>query len=109
MKYKYGEFSKDQISQAKELIRKRIFFLILIVDPETADKYNGVNVQEAFEGTMGELGGFNDLLGCPVELVTTLSLLNAARLEYESENFRWKKYRKYILDAGNEVMKMKEV
>lgn len=109
MKHKYGEFSKDQILQTKELMRKRIFFLMLIVDPETADKYDSVNVKEAFEGTMSELGGFNDLLGCPVELVTTLSLLNAAKLEYESQNFRWKKYRKYILDAGNEVMKLKEV
>lgn len=109
MKYKYGEFSKGQFAEAKEYLRKRIYFLLLIVDPETASNYADINVEKAFESTLTDIGGLNDLLGCPVELVTILSKLNAARLEYERDDFRWKKYRKLILDSGNEVMKIKEV
>lgn len=109
MKHKYGEFSKEQFAEAKEYIRKRIYFLLLIVDPETEANYADVSVTKAFESAMTDIGGLNDLLGCPVELVTVLSKLNAARLEYGREEFRWKKYRKLILDSGNEVMKIKEV
>lgn len=109
MKHKYGEFSENQMHEAKEFIRKRVYFLLLLVDPETKDNYKQVDVLEAFDGVLTDVAGLNDLLGCPIELVTILSKLNAAKLEYQSENFRWKKYRKLILDSGNEVVKLKEV
>jgi len=37
-----------------------------------------------------------------------MSLLEAALKEYESECFEWQKYRKLILDAGSEIMRLKE-
>lgn len=109
MIHKYGEFSESQVHDAKELIRKRIYFLLLIVDPETKEHYKEVDVLKAFDSVITDVAGFNDLLGCPVELVTILSKLDAALLEYQREDFRWKKYRKLILDSGNEVLKLKEV
>ena len=46
MKYKYGEFTENQISLTKTKLRKQIFFLLLIVDPNTKAEY---------EGTVGEV------------------------------------------------------
>lgn len=109
MNHKYGEFSESQIHEAKKFIQKRVYFLLLIVDPETKHNYPNVDVLAAFDGVLTDIAGLNDLLGCPVELVTILSKLNAAKLEYQRNDFHWKKYRKLILDSGNEVLKLKEV
>ena len=46
------------------------------------------------------------MLSYPTELVTVMSLLEAARMEYFSENFNFKIYRKLILDSGVEIMKI---
>jgi len=37
-----------------------------------------------------------------------MSLLESALIEYQSECFNYMKYRKLILDAGSEVMRLKE-
>ena len=109
MKFKYGEFSKDQIKEVKDAMRKRIFFLLLIVDSNTAEEYEGVDVEKTFDSLLIEFGGLNDLLDYPAEMVSILSLINAAKLEYNSADFNWQRYRKLILDAGSEVQKIKEV
>lgn len=109
MLYKYGEFSSNQIAQTKEYMRKRIFFLLLIVDPKTKDEYENVNVKEAFECELKKLGGLNSILFYPPELVRIIALLEAALNELSSPTFNWNKYRKLVLDAGNEVLKIKEV
>ena len=109
MKYKYGDFTKSQIRETKEKMRRQIFFLLLIVDPTTSEDYEDVNIKDAFQNVLSTFGGLNDLLGYPQELVTIMSQLNAAFIEYKSSNFHWKKYRKLVLDAGNTVLKIKEV
>lgn len=109
MIYKYGEFTDSQMKSIKKYIRGRIFFLLLIVDPETKDEYRNINVVDAFDCELRKLGGLNSILSEPPELVTVLSLLEAALIEYTSDNFNWRKYRKLILDAGNEVSKIQEV
>lgn len=109
MTYKYGEFSNNQISETKEYIRKRIFFLLLIVDPKTKEEYKNVDVFQAFDCELRKIGGLNNILFEPPELVRVLSLLEAALIEFSSPNFSWTKYRKLVLDAGNEVLKIKEV
>lgn len=108
MIYAYGEFTKNQIMETKRLMRKQIFFLLLIVDPETEWKYD-VSVYEAFENALTVFGSLNDILHYPKELVKVITLVNAAFLEYKSQDFDYQKYRKLILDAGNEVLKIKEV
>lgn len=109
MLHKYGEFSSNQISEVLAYMRKRIFFLLLIVDPKEKDKYENINVDEAFDCALKKLSGLNSILFEPVELVRVIALLEAARIEYASEHFEFATYRKLILDAGNEVLKIKEV
>lgn len=108
MESKYCSFSKNQISQTKEYIRKSIFFLLLYVDPKTKDNYKDVNVDTAFLNLLYKLGGLNSLLLEPPELVIVMSLIECAWKEYNSVNFDFGVYRKLILDAGAEVMRIKE-
>lgn len=109
MTYKYGEYTKEQISDIKQYIRKQIFFLLLCVDRDTKEEYKNVSVDQAFDSLLQRLAGLNELLCCPAELVRVMTLLEAARLEYNSPSFQFSKYRKLVLDAGNEVNKIKEV
>ena len=109
IKHRYGSFSKDQMVQAKKKMRNQIFFLLLIVDPKTSGEYEDIDIPDAIENVLYSIGGLNDLLFCPKEIVMVLSLLNAAYIEYQKDDFKWGVYRKLILDAGNEVLKIKEV
>ena len=108
MIYRYGEFSPKQTAEYKEKMRKQIFFLLLIVDPNTKADYKDVNVEEAFENVLRTFGGYNELLDCPMPMVTVLSMLNAARMELQKEEMDFAIYRKLILDAGSEVLKISE-
>lgn len=109
MKHLYGEFTRDQIAQTKKSLRGSIFFLLLCVDIKTAHEYQDVDVNKCFTGLLLKLGGLNDLLMNQPELVTVMSLLQAAMIEYNNPDFRFRTYRKLILDAGAEVDKLKEV
>lgn len=109
MKHLYGEFEQSQIEQIKKSLRGSIFFLLLCVDYKTASEYKDVDVNKCFQGLLLKLGGMNQLLMNQPELVTVMSLLQAAMSEYNSPEFNFKTYRKLILDAGAEVKKLKEV
>lgn len=109
MKHLYGEFTQNQISQTKISLRKSIFFLLVCVDEKTSQDCKEVDVNKCFEGLLLKLGGMNKLFMEPPELVTVLSLLQAAMIEYNKPKFNFHTYRKLILDAGAEVDKLKEV
>ena len=109
MKHLYGEFTQDQVAKTKKSLRGSIFFLLLCVDQKTSHEYKDVDVNKSFNGLLLRLGGMNKLFMEPPELVTVMSLLQAAMIEYNSPNFNFKVYRKLILDAGAEVDKLKEV
>ena len=109
MQHKYGEFTQNQISETKKYIRKQIFFLLLIVDPKTSDQYENIDVENAISGLQYRLAGLNELIFCPPELVSVMSLLEAALLEYRKEDWSFDVYRKLVLDAGSEVLKIEEV
>lgn len=110
MKYKYGDFTEGQIADTKRKMRKQIFLLLLMVDPATAGQYEDMDIYDAFESVLVTFGGLNDLLNYPQELVGVMSMLDAAYLMLCDEgDLDWAKYRKLILDAGNEVLKIKEV
>ena len=106
---KYGEFSSSQISSTKLQLRKSIFFLLLYVDPETKNSYLDVDVENAFRSLQLRLNGLNSILLEPPELVTVMSLIESALQEYKKPVLNFKIFRKLILDAGSEVMKIKEV
>lgn len=108
MKHLYGEFSENQIAQTKKSLRGSIFFLLLCVDPKTSWEYKDVDVNQCFNGLLLKIGGLNELLLKQPEVVTTMSLLQAALMEYNSPDFNFVIYRKLILDAGAEINKLRE-
>lgn len=108
MQTKYGSYSSTQIHSIKLSIRKSIFFLLLYVDPATRQSYPNIDVADAFRNLQYKLNGLNDILLEQPELICTMSLLESALNEYQSECFDWLKYRKLILDAGSEIMRLKE-
>ena len=104
--HKYGEFADMQISEIKQILRKRIFFLLLVAEDEAKTnktKFPDINLAQANTTILWRISGLNELLGSPTELVTVLSLLEEAKNNYIN-NFDYEKYRKLILDAGAEVM-----
>ena len=109
MKHLYGEFTQNQIAQTKESLRKSIFFLLVCADEKTAPTDVEIDVNKCFKGLLLKIGGMNQLLMEQQELVTVMSLLQAAMMEYNSPDFDFKIYKKLILDAGAEVKKLKEV
>lgn len=109
MSYKYGEFDSNQIAITKDKIRKQIFHLLLYVDPNTKDQYPDINVNWAFECLLKKIGGLNSIFNYPPEIVAITCLLEAALMEYNSSTFEFSVYRKLVLDAGAEVLNIKEV
>ena len=109
MKHLYGDFTQNQIAHTKKSLRGSIFFLLLCVDNKTAHEYKDVDVNKCFNGLLLKLGGMNELLMFPPELVTVMSLLQSAMNEYNNPEFNFRTYRKLILDAGAEVDNLKEV
>lgn len=106
IRHKYGEFADMQISEIKQVLRKRIFFLLLVAeDLKTKENFPEVDLEQANTTLLWRIAGLNNLLGQPTELVTVLSLLEEA-LQTIKTDFDFIKYRKLILDAGAEVMKI---
>lgn len=109
MRHLYGEFTQDQIAETKKSLRKSIFFLLVCADEETAPTEIKVDINKSFKGLLLKIGGMNHLLMEQPELVTVMSLLQAAMDEYNKPKFDFKTYKKLILDAGAEVNRLKEV
>ena len=104
--YKYGEFADMQLTEVTEILRKCIFFLLLVAeDMETKERFPDVNLETANTTLLWRISGLNKLLGEPPELVTVLSLLEEAK-SMITHDFNYAKYRKLILDAGNEITKI---
>ena len=57
---------------------------------------------------MRKINGLNELLYYPTEIVSIMSLLQAAFQEAEKESFDYSVYRKLILDAHSLVDKIHE-
>ena len=65
---------------------KNILFKEAYIHDKTKQEYEGVNVNKAFDSLLHRLGGMNDILFCPPELVTIISLLQAALIEYNKKS-----------------------
>lgn len=108
MTTKYCELTEEQLEQTKKKMRTKLFFLLLLKDPDPkfSDKYKDVNVNAAFEDVLLTFGGLNSLLGNPQILVSILSKISSARLLLSDDTFNFRAYRKLILDAGNEILQI---
>lgn len=105
--HKYGEFADMQISDITKYLRKRIFFLLLYAeDMESKTNFPNVDLKQANTSLLWRISGLNALLGKPKELVIVLSLLEEANNIIDNQNFDFAKYRKLILDAGAEIIKI---
>lgn len=104
--YKYGDFADMQVADIIQILRKRIFWLLLYAEDRDAGKnFPGVDLEKANTSLLWRIAGLNKLLGEPPELVTVLSLLEEA-LDNIKTDFNFAKYRKLILDAGAEIVKI---
>ena len=97
MHYKYGALPSQQIHIEKEHLKKAIFILLPYKETEyeLLDKY--------FDSLLFRISGLNELFMCQPEIITLMSLLEAARHETS-----FVKYRKAILDATALVDSIKE-
>ena len=109
MKHNYGVFTENQIAGFKKRIRKKIFFLLLSVDKKTADQFEYIDKQKAFNSLLYELGGASNVFFQPTEIVEAVNLLEEARDELTSDEFDYMVYRKLLLDAGSAIGRIKEV
>ena len=106
--HKYGEFAGKQIFETKVMLRKRIFFLLLVAeDTETKQRFPEIDLETAHTTLLWQISGLNELLGEPQEVVTVLSLLEEAKTLIKPD-FDLKKYRKLILDAGAKIADIPE-
>lgn len=109
MKYRYGEFTENQIAETKTWLRKKLFFLLCVVDPEMKDRYEHIEPDAAFENVLRFISGFNEILGYPKEIVLISSMVAAALREYQRPEYDFAVCKKLLLGAGNEVLKIEEV
>lgn len=116
LSHKYGTFSSDQTEETLNGLRKKIFFLLLLADPENKAEFEQKNydVQETFNNILLLMDGINSLLNYPSCFVTAYGMLEEARLIYLSENgfdsrrqISFKQYKSLVLGAGNEILKIK--
>lgn len=106
MEHLYGHFEDSQVENYKVKLHKNLFWLLLYKDPNTKDKFAEVNFEKYFEKVMREIDGLNELLFYPTEIVTMMSLLEAAVIETRKEDFDYQAYRKLVLDAHAQIDKI---
>lgn len=103
----YGHFDDQQFEDYKKKLHKDLFWLLLYKDPETKDKFKNVDFDKYFINLMLRIDGLNEILSYPVEIITIMSLLQAAWDKSRNGNdFDYQSYRKLILDAHHEVDKI---
>ena len=103
---KYGDFTNEQLAEYRDKLHRKLFWLLLYKDPNTKDAFVAINFDNYFTSLMCELNGLNDILMCPNGMVEMLSVLEAAYKESNNENFNYRLYRKFVLDAHNLLDKM---
>ena len=108
MNYLYGKFSKEQITDFKDKLHKKLFWLLLYKDPKTAQNYKNVDFKKYFINLMKEIDGLNELLFYPTPIIEICCKLQAAYKESCNEQFDYQAYRKFVLDAHNLVDKIGE-
>lgn len=100
---KYSSITAEQAGMLIERLRKKIYFLLIILDPKTKENFRHIKVEEAFDNVMCELNGANEIFMHPFEIITTMTCLEAAFVEYKKPDFDFSIYRKLLLEAGSKI------
>ena len=110
MQYLYGEFTDNQINKTVISMHNDIHKLLLHKDNRIEQQI--FNSEEDFLNYFNNLlfrfGGLNELLGEPKEMVDFMSTLQSAYDEVISNKFRYKVFRKAILDCHGYIKLMFE-
>lgn len=102
MKYKYGEYSQEQLHSYKAKLHSKVHWLLIYKE----NKYP--QLDNYFSSIQFQLDGLNELLDCP-ELITLMSLLEAARMEAQKPDCNYSTYRKAVFDAHTMIDRLPEV
>lgn len=110
MKYKYGEFTNEQINETVVSMHNDIHKLLLHKDRNITEQI--FNSEEDFVSYFTNLlfrfGGLNELLGEPQTMVDFMSTLQAAYDEVQRKHFRYYVFRRAILDCHGYIKEMVE-
>lgn len=110
MKYKYGEFTDDQIKKTAASMHNDIHKLLLHKDRDITEQIfkSEEDFVNYFTNLLFRFGGLNELLGEPKTMVEFMSTLQGAYDEVLSEHFRWSRFRRAILDCHGYIKEMVE-
>jgi hypothetical protein len=110
MEYLYGEFSDNQIELNAEIMHSEIHKLLLHKDNKITEQLfsSEDDYLKYFNNLLYRYGGFNELLGEPVHMVSLMSTLQAAYDEVRHKPFNYPVFRRLILDAHGYVKQMFE-
>ena len=101
MKYKYGEFSNEQLGEIVNDLHKKIHRLLYLKEN------NSSNLYECVTDLIYVVAGLNSLFYNSKEFVDLLIILENLKLELNNSNFDFKRYRKFVLDAHGLVDKLR--
>lgn len=110
MKYLYGDFSDAQIDCAAARMHKEVHRLLTYKDNRITVKQfkSDEDYLIYFNNLLFRFGGLNKILGEPPQMVLLMSTLQSAYDEAQSKNFRYKIFRKAILDCHGYIKSMFE-
>lgn len=108
MKYLYGEFTDEQINEAVKQMHNDIHKLLLYKDKNITEQIfnSDEDYVKFFTNLLFRFGGLNELLGEPQQMVSLMSTLQAAYDEITSDTFRYKTFRRAILDCHGYIKAM---
>lgn len=108
MKYLYGDFTPNQIAETKKTLHKSVHWLLRYKEPANSEIFRTVDVDHCFDSLLRRIAGLNELLLEQPIIVSISSILQAARMENQKDDFNFEAYRKLILDAHSLIDKIKE-
>lgn len=110
MKYIYGEFTDKQIKEAVRAMHDDIHKLLLYKDRTVDDALFKSDEEyiRYFNNLLFRFGGMNELFGEPPQLVNFMATLQAAYDEVTCNKFRWRVFRRAILDCHGYLKSMFE-
>ena len=101
MTHLYGTFTDKQMKSNAEIMHSEVHKLLLFKDKNVNQIIfnNESDYLSYFSNLLSRYSGLNELLSCPVEMVSLLSTLQSAYDMVTSDKYNFCEYRRLILDA----------